>query len=62
MATKKTLTVNYVGGVCIREEPNRESKIIRIASFGEKVTLEKADAPAGWTAVTGGYTMTQFLK
>jgi len=64
MAARKTFTVNWLGGVCLREEPSKDSKVLAILPFGEKVTIDqKADAPSGWTAVSGGgYTMTQYLK
>lgn len=62
MAARKT--VDWPGGVCLRVQPSTDSEIIKILPYGEKVSVDpKAEAPAGWTAVSGGgYTMTQFLK
>lgn len=64
MAKTQTLTVDYAGGVCLREEPNTKAKVLRILPYGEKVKPDtKAEAPAGWVAVEGGgYTMREYLK
>lgn len=64
MAARKTFTVDWPGGVCLREEASKDSKVLAVLPYGEKVTIDpKAEAPAGWTAVSGGgYTMTQYLK
>jgi len=64
MAKTQTLTVDYAGGVCLREEPNTKAKALRIMPYGEKVKPDsKAEAPEGWVAVEGGgYTMREYLK
>lgn len=64
MAARKTYTVDYLGGVCVREKASKESKILAVLPYGEKVTVDsKREAPAGWTAVAGGgFTMSQYLK
>ena len=64
MAARKTYTVDWPGGVCLREQPSRESKVLEILPCGQKVSIDqKAEAPDGWVAVTGGgYTMSQYLK
>lgn len=63
MAARKTYTVDWPGGVCLRENPSRESKIVEIISCGKKVKVDpNADAPAGWTAVVGGFIMSEYLK
>lgn len=64
MAARKTLTVDWPGGVCIREMPSTDSKVLGILPYGEKVAVDqKADAPDGWTAVSGGgFTKSQYLK
>lgn len=64
MAAKKTFTVDWAGGVCVREKASKESKILAILPYGEKVTIDpKAESPSGWTAVAGGgFTMTRYLK
>lgn len=64
MAARKFLVVDWPGGVCLREQPNQESKILTILPCGEKVTLDpKKDAPNGWVAVAGGgFTMARYLK
>ena len=48
----------------MREKASKESKILAVLPYGEKVTVDpKAEAPAGWTAVAGGgFTMSQYLK
>ena len=63
-AGRKVFTVDYAGGVCVREKPSTEAKILRVLAFGEKVKpATKAEAPDGWLAVDGGgYTMTKFLR
>lgn len=64
MAARKSLTVDYAGGVCIREEASKGSKVLAVLPFGAKVAVDpKTEAPAGWIAVAGGgYTMIQYLK
>lgn len=64
MAARKSFTVDWPGGVCLREQPSLESNILKILPFGEKVSLApKAEAPKGWVAVAGGgYTMEKYLK
>ena len=64
MAPRKSFIVNWAGGVCLREEPSKDSKVLAILPYGEKVAIDtKAEAPNGWTAVSGGgYIMTQYLK
>jgi uncharacterized protein YgiM (DUF1202 family) len=64
MASRKTYTVDWAGGVCVREKASKDAKILAVLPQGEKVTVDsKTDAPDGWTAVSGGgYTMTQYLK
>lgn len=64
MTARKTYTVNWLGGVCLREEASKDSKVLAVLPYGKKVTVDsKRDAPNGWTAVSGGgFTMTQYLK
>jgi hypothetical protein len=64
MAARKTFTVNWAGGVCKREKASKESKILAVLPFGEKVTVDsKADAAPGWTAIAGGgFVMSEYLK
>ena len=64
MAARKTYTVDWPGGVCVREEASKDSKVLAVLHFGEKVTLDtKTEAPNGWAAVSGGgFTMTEYLK
>lgn len=64
MAARKSLTVDYAGGVCIREKGSKDSKILAVLPYGAKVAVDtKTEAPAGWIAVAGGgFTMTEFLK
>lgn len=64
MARTQILTVEYAGGVCLREAPNVKAKVLRILPCGEKVKPDtKAETPAGWVAVEGGgYTMREFLR
>ncbi len=64
MAARKTFTVSWPGGVCLREAPSTNARVLAIIPNGDKVTIDtKAEAPDGWTAVSGGgFTMTQYLK
>lgn len=63
MAARKTLTVDWPGGVCVRKKPNTDSKILEVLPYGAKATVDaKVEAPNGWTAVNGGFTMTEYLK
>lgn len=64
MAARKTFSVDYLGGVCVREEPSKGAKVLAVLPYGEKVTLDsKVEAPKGWVAVSGGgFTMQQYLK
>jgi hypothetical protein len=64
MAARKALVVDWPGGVCLREQPTTESKILAILPCGEKITPDpKAEAPKGWVAVAGGgFTMARYLK
>lgn len=60
---RKTVTVDWAGGVCVREEPNKNSKILEVLPYGTKATVDaKVEAPDGWTAINGGFTMSEFLK
>ena len=61
---RKKFTVDYAGGVCLREQPSTDAKIIKVLAYGEKVKpATKAEAPDGWLAVDGGgYTMKQYLR
>ena len=63
-AARKTFTVAWPGGVCVREAPSKDSKVLAVLPCGEKVTVDqKTEAPAGWTAVSGGgFTMSIYLK
>lgn len=51
-------------GLNLREEPNKESKILRLIPNGEKVTVDQTvETPLGWFAVKGGgYVMGEFLE
>lgn len=60
--TEKTYTVDWLGGVCVRKEASKDSEILAVLPYGEKVKADAKEAPKGWTAVNGGYTMTQYLK
>lgn len=64
MAARKTFTVDWVGGVCVREKASKESKVLAVLPYGETVTVDpKTEAPAGWIAVAGGgFTMKLYLK
>lgn len=60
---RKTLTVDYAGGVCVREKPNKKSKVLEVLPCGAKATVDtKVEAPDGWVAVNGGFTMTEYMK
>lgn len=63
-AQRKNYTVKVEhGGLNVREEPSKESRILRVLKNGEKVTVDPAaDAAIGWFAVKGGgYVMGEFL-
>lgn len=64
MAARKTYTVDWPGGVCLREEPSQGSKVLAVLPYGEKVTIDpKTETPSGWVAVAGGgFTMSRYLK
>jgi len=63
MAARKTYTVNWRGGVCVRKEASKDSKILAVLPYEAKVTVDpKVEAPDGWVAVNGGFTMKQYLK
>ena len=62
MAKEKSLTVDYAGGVCLRAEPSVKARIVKVLLCGEKVKPTGKEAPNGWTAVEGGYTMTKYLR
>lgn len=63
-AARKAFTVDYAGGVCLREQPSTDAKIIKVLAYGEKVKpATKAEAPDGWLAVDGGgYTKKAYLR
>lgn len=62
--SKKTFTVTYKHGLNLRAEPSKESDVMRVLKFGEKVAKDvDAETVDGWTAVVGGgYVMTEYLK
>ena len=64
MATRRTYTVQTKKGLNLREEPSKQSKILALLAFGEKVIIDpSAETPDGWVAVkSGGYVMKEFLK
>lgn len=62
MARKKTFTVNSESGLNLRKAPSKSAEILSVLGYGEKVTVIDAEAPEGWTAVDGGYVMTEYLK
>lgn len=64
MATKKHFVVNTENGLNLRSKPSKESAIIKVLGFGEKVTIDnEVEAQDGWVAVKdGGFVMKQFLK
>lgn len=63
MAARKTVIVDWAGGVCVREAPTKDSKVLEVLPCGAKATVNaKVEAPAGWLAVNGGFTMRQYLK
>lgn len=51
-------------GLNLREEPSKESNILRLIPNGEKVTVDPSvETPLGWFAVKGGgYVMGEFLE
>lgn len=64
MAGKKSFTVNYAGGVCVREAASKGSKVLAVLPYGTKVTIDpKVEAPSGWVALAdGGFTMKENLN
>ena len=64
MAVRKNFTVAYKGGLNLREKPSKDSNILAVLPFGEKVTVDNTvDTPYEWAAVKGGgYVMREFLK
>lgn len=64
MAERVTYSVNWKDGLNLREKPNKESKVLAVLPYGEKIKVDKAaDVPDGWLAVKGGgYVMSEFLK
>lgn len=51
-------------GLNLREEPNKDSNILRLIPNGEKVKIDPSvETPLGWFAVDGGgYVMGEFLE
>ena len=65
MAARKIYVVNApLGRLYVREEPNRNARIITTVETGANVRIDpKAKAPYGWKAVEGGgYVMAEFLE
>lgn len=64
MASKKHFVVNTEKGLNLRTEPNKNSEVIRILGFGEKVTIDPdVETQDGWVAVKdGGFVMKEFLS
>ena len=64
MAGRKYYTVKTSkAGLNVREEPSKDSKILKLLPNGARVNiLSTEDLPTGWAAIKGGgYVMTEFL-
>ena len=61
---KKTYTVDSKPGLNVREQPDVNSKVLRVLSDRERVVVDIiSEVPEGWKLLLdGGYVMTAYLK
>ena len=55
--------INSANGVCVREKPDVNSKVLSILDYGQKVAILHNKTPGGWSAVEGGgYVCSEFIQ
>lgn len=64
MANKKWYVVTSESGLNLREEPSKESKVLNVFAWNDKIEADNSiEAPEGWLPIKGGgFVMREFVK